>query len=136
MCSALMLLASCTETPPESLEWAGHELREVRSLSALPSNVQTALGVGRPGLGGIADRNGKFNSTDVVDSKSPMRRLLVAGLEGNTALVALEHGGRSGWVEVALFSGTDRKAALERTWTLTDAPGNLRALVDRLTVPK
>jgi hypothetical protein len=134
-CSALSLLESCAETPPASVEWAGHTFREVRTLSALPPSLQTALGVGRLGLEGIADRDGKFNPTDVVDSKLPMRRLLVAGLEGDTALVAIEHGGRGSRVEVAFFSDTDRRAVVERTWTLFDAPRTLRALVDRLAVP-
>src|SRR6266850_4808745 len=43
-CSALSLLESCAETPPASVEWAGHTFREIRTLSALPPSLQTALG--------------------------------------------------------------------------------------------
>src|SRR5579864_4414413 len=92
ICSALVLLESCAETPPENVEWFCHTLHEVRSLNALPPNLQMALGVGHSGLEGIADGNGKFNQTDVVDSELPMRRFLVAGLGADTALVAIEHG--------------------------------------------
>jgi len=75
----MMLLDSCAETKPESVQSAGHTLREVKSLRSLPSSLQTALGVGRLGLKGIADRNGKYNPTEAVDTDLPMRRFLVAG---------------------------------------------------------
>ena len=79
-------------------------------------------------MDGIADRNGKYNPTDVVDSSLPMRRFLVAGLDGDTTLVAIEHGGRGWRVEVALF----KKTAVDRNWTLFKSPHTLRELVDRL----
>jgi hypothetical protein len=116
----------------ERIEWAGHALREVRTLKDLPPGVQTVLDVGSPGLDGIADRNGKYNPTDVVDSRLPMRRFLIAGQDAEAALVAIEHGGLGWRVEVALFSYTDRKATVERRWTLFESPNTLRDLVNRL----
>jgi len=101
-----MVFDSCSENPPATVEWSGHKLREVRSLSALPRNLQSTLDVGRSGLDGIADRDEKFNPTDVVDSRLPMRRFLVAGLEDDSALVAIERGGLGYGVEVSLFSHT------------------------------
>jgi hypothetical protein len=57
-----------------------------------------------------------------------MRRFLIAGLDGDTTLVAIERGG-IGWnVEVSLFN----KTAVERNWTLFKSPKTLRELVDLL----
>jgi len=134
--SALVLFDSCSEKPPETAEWDGYKLREVRTLSALPHNLQNTLDVGRAGLDGIADRGGKFNPTDVVDSSLPMRRFLVAGLENDSALVAIERGGQTYGVEVTLFTHINDDAKVERTWTLFPAPRTLRALVDRLATSK
>ena len=114
----------------ERVLWAGYALSEVRTLRELPSGIQAALGVGTPGLDGIADRNGKYNPTDVVDSSLPMRRFLVAGVDANTTLVAIEHGGFGWRVEVTLFKNT----AVERSWTLFKSPKGLRELVDQLAL--
>jgi len=136
--SALVLLGSCSRTPAppeqgrETVQWAGHTLREVRTLSALPQSIQAVLGVGNAGLAGIADRDGKYNVTDVVDSRLPMRRLLVAGVDNEAALVAIEHGGWGWGVEVTLFSDTGRSATVQQAWTLFESPRTLRALVDAL----
>src|SRR5579872_1831801 len=113
-CSVPMLFDSCSEKPSETVEWSGHKLRGVRSLSGLPRNLQTTLDLGRAGLDGIADRDGKFNPTDVVDSRLPMRRFLVAGLDGDQALVAVERGGLGYGVEVTFFSHTDGTPKIER----------------------
>ena len=67
-------------------------------------------------LDGIADRNGKYNPTDVVDVRLPMRRFVVVGLDGDATLVAIEHGGRGWSVEVVLF----KKTAVERKWHSLD----------------
>jgi hypothetical protein len=97
--------------------------------------MQTALGVANPGLDGIADAGGKYNSTDVVDSRYPRRRFVVAGLDANTALIAVERGG-IGWnVEVTLYSNAAVKPAAEKTWTLFEVPCNLRDLVGHLSRP-
>jgi hypothetical protein len=134
ICSAFTLVELCAQTPTasaksrERIHWAGHALSEVRTLRELPPDVQAVLGVGTPGMDGIADRNEKYNPTDVVDPSLPMRRFLVAGLDGDTTLVAIEHGGRGWRVEVALF----KKTAVERNWTLFKSPKILRELVDRL----
>ncbi len=131
-CSTLILLQSCAkmpEKPQESVQWGGRILREVTTLSALPASLQAALGVGRPGLDGIADRGGRYNSTDVLDSNLPRRRFLVAGLDRDVALVAVERGGWGWNVQVRLFS----KDVVQRQWTLFESPRTLRDLVGRLS---
>ena len=136
VCSTAILPESCTKAPTVAdqgrIQWAGHALREVRSLRDLPPGVQAVLGVGISGLEGIADRNGKYNPTDTVDPTLPMRRFLIAGLDADSALVAVEHGGFGWGGEVALFSNTNSKPVAEREWTLFEAPKTLRELVDRL----
>jgi hypothetical protein len=61
-----------------------------------------------------------------------MRRFLVAGLDNDMALIAVEHGGRGWRVDVSLFSNIVRAPVVEKAWTLFEAPGTLRALVDHL----
>ena len=138
VCSTAILLASCTKAATEAarsqekIQWAGHTLREVRTLRELPPAVQAVLGVGTPGLEGIADRNGEYNPTDVVASTLPMRRFLIAGLDTDSALVAVEHGGFGWRVEVALFSNTKQNPRAEQKWILSESPKTLHELVDRL----
>jgi hypothetical protein len=135
----LILIPSCAKTPAtsesrqEGVHWIAHTFREVTTLRALPPGVQTALGAGKPGLDGIADRHGIYNSTDVVYFDFPTRRFLVAGLASDATLVAVEHGGRGWNVEVTLFSDIGGKAAVQQTWTLFESPRTLRDLVDRLS---
>jgi hypothetical protein len=57
-----------------------------------------------------------------------MRRFVIAGLDGDTTLVAIEHGGRGWAVEVTLFN----KTAVERNWILFKSPKTLHELVDLL----
>jgi hypothetical protein len=124
--------APAAEHGEHDVKWAGHIFREVTSLSALPPSVQAALGVGRTGSDGIADRNGKYNPTDVVDSSLPMRRFLIAGLDQDTALVAVEHGGRGWRVEVFLFADTNNIPTIKRRWIINKSIQSLPALVDNL----
>jgi hypothetical protein len=108
-------------------------LREVKSLRELPAGVQAALGVGKSALDGIADRGAQYNATDVVDSRLPMRRFLVGGLDNRTALVAVEHGGIGWGVIVYAFSISGQRAAIERKWKLSKSPQSLRALIPMLS---
>ena len=66
---------------------------EARSLRELPAGIQALLGVGL-GLAGIADRGGDFNETDASDDSMPRRRFVLGVVNGGTAMVALEQGGR------------------------------------------
>jgi hypothetical protein len=124
--------AAKSQTSEDRVAWAGHNFREVTALGGLPIGIRTLLGVGKPRLDGIADPGGKYNSTDVVDSRFPRRRFLVAGVSKDAALVAVECCGFSWNVEVALYSNTARKPSVRQTWTLFESPRTLRALVDHL----
>jgi hypothetical protein len=124
------------EKPEKSVEWAGHTFRKVRTLYALPASLQAALGVGNPGLDGMADGDGVYSSTDVITFDFPRRRFLVAGVAGDATLVAIEHRGRGWRVEVRLFSSTDGKEVVEGEWTLFECPRTLRGLVDQLSPDK
>lgn len=125
---SVMMLGCETNRIPATVEWRGHALQEVRSLAALPTVIQSGLGSDRPGLDGIADRGRPFNRTDVVDHNLPMRRFIVAGTEGDTWLIALEHGGRGYRVEVFLFSALD--ATPKQKWILSDRrPNTLSAVI-------
>jgi hypothetical protein len=86
---------------------------EAESLRELPPGVQVLLGVGLGAQdGGIADRGEAFNSSDTVTPASPPQRRFGFGLvNGDTALVAVEEGGRGYAVATVEFkqAGT--------TWT-------------------
>lgn len=67
---------------------------EAQSLRELPAGIQALLGVGLGAAGGIADRGDRFNPSDVEGDNLPMRRFVLAILQGDTAIVAVEQGGR------------------------------------------
>jgi hypothetical protein len=75
---------------------------EARSVRELPAGIQALLGVGL-GLAGIADRGGDFNETEAADDSTPRRRFVLGVVNGGTALVALEQGGRVYSVRVVEF---------------------------------
>lgn len=129
---AFVATGACSREPvATTVEWQGHALREVRSLAEIPAAVQTSLGVGRPGVEGVADRGRPFNPTDVVDFRRlPMRRLLTAGSDGDTWLVALERGGRAYYVEVLAFSAG---AAPGQKWVLPVGPKTLAEVVHEMS---
>jgi len=130
--AALMAAACASEPTMSSVEWQGRVLREVRSLGELPAPVRLGLGVGEPGLNGVADRGKPFNATDVVDDESlPMRRFLVAGYDGDAWLVAIEHGGRGYHVEVSLFIAQQPRA--RQKWVLFDRPDTLVEVVRQIS---
>ena len=128
-----VFITSCVRDHAETVQWEGHALQEVRSLSELPVSIQGALGVGRQGMEGVAERGGPFNVTDVVDSTLPMRRFLVAGIENELALIALEHGGLGYNVEVFLFSVSAPQSTPKQKWILLTRPRNLKDVVEQLT---
>lgn len=131
MTLSVMIAACESERIPATVEWQGHVFQEVRTLTDLPPLIQAGLGVGRPGLDGVADRSRPFNVTDLVDGNLPMRRLLAAGRDGETWLVALEQGGRGYSVVVFLFSPPD--ATPKQQWVLLERPRTLREVVQQVS---
>lgn len=125
VCSAT---AACGPKPvPAVVHWRGHAFREVQALADLPAPIRSGLGVDRPGVEGVSDRGRPFNETDVVLDNLPMRRLLAAGRDGGTWIVALEAGGRGYRVEVFLFS--ELEATPKQKWVLLDRPKTLGEVV-------
>jgi hypothetical protein len=51
--SVTIAACGCRQVPGAA-EWQGHSFREVSSLAAVPATIQSELGVGRPGLEGVA----------------------------------------------------------------------------------
>jgi len=107
----------------------GMPLTEARSLDTLPPQLNSLLGRDRGGFEGIADRNGKFNVTDVVDSSLPMRRFVLGGLSASCAIVAVERGGRAHSYEVVAFEQIDTKWRVAQRWSINAAPRSLQELV-------
>jgi hypothetical protein len=82
--------------------------QEAQSLRELPPGIQVLLGVGLGAHdGGIADRGEAFNNGDVVTPASPPQRRFALGLvNGDTALIAVEQGGRGQAVAAMEFKQT------------------------------
>jgi len=79
------------------------QLVEVRTLRDVPSPVRKLLGVNRPGEGGVADRGGNFNATDVIAEQLPRRRFVLGGVSEQCAVLAVERGGRGYSVDIQFF---------------------------------
>jgi len=76
---------------------------EAQSLRELPAGVQALLGVGLGEEGGIADRGGNFNASDVLGGGLPQRRFALGAVNGDTAVVAVEQGGHGYTVQTMEF---------------------------------
>lgn len=69
---------------------------KVERASRLPSAVLDKLG-------GIADPGQPYNTTDVVDTKLPMRQLVVAAVSENYCIVTYWHGGIALRLETRIY---------------------------------
>ena len=105
---------------------------EIRTLEALPREVDTQLGLHHGGAAGIADRNEAFNRTDNAASQLPMRHFIVGGASPTAVLVAYEQGGRDSAYHARAYvleaSGWKRGPE----WILNTPPDSLRALLEQL----
>jgi hypothetical protein len=125
----LLLVISPAVFASEKPSCNGRQLWEVRTLDALPIAVNTLLGRNRSGLEGIADRGEKFNRTDRVDSRIPMRRFIFAGINASCALVALESGGLGYSVELIAFEYHNAKWQQIQQKNVWQTPQSLQELV-------
>jgi len=73
---------------------AGDQWVEAQSVRELPAGIQALLGVGLGEQDGIADRGDRFNAGDVAGTGLPQRRFALGAVNGDTAVVAVEQGGR------------------------------------------
>lgn len=105
---------------------------EARSLRELPAGIQALLGVGL-GIGGIADRDGDFIETDAIDDSTPRRRFVLGVVNGGTALVALEQGGRAYSVRAVEFRQEGRTWDAVRCAPLDTVPHRSTELVGALS---
>jgi len=73
---------------------AGDGWVEAQSVRELPAGIQALLGVGLGEEGGIADRGDRFNAGEPAGKGLPQRRFALGAVNGDTAVVAVEQGGR------------------------------------------
>ena len=110
--------------------WYGLNLAEARTLTALPADVRQALSADGTGTTGIAERGAKFNATDVLDSTLPRRRFVIAGVDGESALVAIEQGGRGRHVDAFLIVMERGNPVIKDQWPLKNTPKTMAALIE------
>jgi hypothetical protein len=73
-------------------------------LDELPADIQSLLGRGQAGIGGLADRDEAFNATDAVGhGNAPMTRFRWAGQGDDCYAVTLERGGFAHYVETLVL---------------------------------
>ena len=125
---AILWLVALNALASEPPLWQGHEFQEVRSLSALPAAIQHQLDVRGGGTSGVAEMGQPFNISDVTDPHLPMRRLLVAGHDGDRWIVALEQGGRGYSIQVFLFVKNEQRDH----WALLTRPTSLQQVLDQI----
>jgi len=116
----------------EKINCSGISFSEVRSLMDLPEEVGALLGRGRPGRGGIADRNEKFDLTDAPmagDEQLPFRRFNIAAASSNCILVAVERGGRGYFVEIWVFMRSSDRWHGEQRKKIYKVPQTLQELI-------
>jgi hypothetical protein len=133
---ALFVVALFSNVVPafaeEKIGCSSTSFSEVRSLEELPEEVGVLLGKDHPGRGGIADRNGKFNLTDLLmpgEEQLPFRRFSLAAVSTNCILVAVEHGGRGYSVELWAFERSNDRWLGEQRKSIFSVPRSLKELV-------
>jgi hypothetical protein len=102
---------------------------EAQSLRELPPGIQALLGVGL-GADGIADRGEDFNTSDVRADNMPTRRFALAVVHGDTAMVAVEQGGRAHTVNAMEFRQAGAVWDAVRCAPLNELPRRGDELVD------
>jgi hypothetical protein len=109
---------------------------EAQSLRELPAGVQVLLGVGLTPDDAIADRNERFNAGDVVTEPLPSRRFALGMVNGDTAVVAVERGGRGYSIQTLEFKQVgDTWAATRCVATFSTPPHRGGELLDTLAHP-
>jgi hypothetical protein len=132
---SLLLIALFSRAPPALAATPGAcasaPFAEARSLAQLPHEVSVALGAERKGLDGIADREGKFNRTDVANTELPMRRFSLGAVAPNCVLAAVEHGGVAYYVELLAFERTRNAWRAHKLAIMNSGPRSLAELISR-----
>ena len=116
----------------EKIDCSGVSFSEARSLAELPAEVGALMGKDRLGLGGIADRDGKFNVSDALvpgEEQLPFRRFSLAAVSTNCILVAVEHGGIGYSVELWAFERSNNRWRGEKRKSIFSVPRSLQELI-------
>lgn len=115
----------------EQVNWV-----EAQSLRELPPGIQVLLGVGlAAGEGGIADRGDRFNATDVRMDDVPQRRFVLGIVNGDTAVVAVERGGRGYAVQTLEFKQVGPTWQTARCATSLKVPRHGEEMLDSIAHP-
>jgi hypothetical protein len=109
---------------------------EAHSLRELPAGIQALLGVGLGEDGGIADRGASFNSSDVVGGGLPRHRFVLGAVNGDTAVVAVEQGGRGYRVETMEFKQVGATWEPVRCAVGAEPPQRGAELLDGIAAPR
>jgi len=102
---------------------------EAQSLRELPAGIQALLGVGL-GADGIADRGEDFNEGDIRADNMPMRRFALGIVNGDTAMVAVEQGGRAYAVSAVEFKQAGATWDAVRCASMNELPRRGAELAD------
>ena len=127
--SAVCLSGTTASFAQDSCAAKNCQWRELRSLNELPPDILSFL-VNDPPQG-IADRDGKFNLTDVVVDRSvPSRRFVIAAISIDRVIVEIEHGGRAHYFQNLDFRSSRRHWVYQSRHNLFTKAGDLPALLN------
>jgi len=100
----------------------------VSRVDAIPAGVRAALFGLMKDDPRLANPDERFNSTDVVDRRFPMRRLIVAGGLPTSWLVCYEHGGRGYVRHLVIFGVQDDRVESQFSGSVGAKVTSLREL--------
>ena len=84
----------------------------VTSVDRIPRGVLSDMLARMPHDPRLANPEDWLNKTDVVDARYPVRRLVLAGINGESAFVIYEHGGRGYHRHLVIYAQPDGQPQL------------------------
>jgi hypothetical protein len=119
-----------TQLPPPLQDFLARQYKVTTNVADLPSDVRTALFERMHFDPRLANPGEHFNSTDVINSKYPMRRLIVAGGSPTSWFICYEHGGYAYHRQLVIFTINAGKPRLEFSGRFFAAVHNYQELKD------
>lgn len=113
---------------PALAELTTADYQPVSRVNDIPAGVRAALFSLMKHDPRLADPGEPFNSTDVVDRRLPMRRLIIAGGLPTSWVVCYEHGGRGYVRRLVIFAVQGAKVELRFSGSVAARVTSLRDL--------
>ncbi len=104
----------------------------ITTVDGIPQNIKEALLKRMKHDPRIANPGEKFNKTDLINARYPMRRLVVAGKTDSSCFICYEHGGRGYHLELVIFNTEKEVPKLEFVGRFFAKISSLEQLVEAI----